>query len=122
PSTAEPAVPPLTLWVRQVLTSSYATQTPSLDLQIPAISALPAPPALTDPNLATDQLAWASREQTWRDDVKQALEQEAAAVAALKSYPLDHRAGNWSAISGCTAALAGEGTQNVSTRMLLASD
>ena len=43
-------------------------------------------------------------------------------MAALKSYPLDHNAGNWSAISGCTAALAGEGTQNASTRMLLASD
>ena len=45
PTTAEPAVPALTLWVRQVLTNSYSTQSPSLDLQIPAVPALPAPPS-----------------------------------------------------------------------------
>ena len=122
PTTAEPGVPTLTLWVRQVLTDSYSTQSPSLDLQIAAVPALPAPPQLSDPNLASDQLAWAAREHAWRDAVTQALKQEAAAVAALKSYPLDHSAGNWSAISGCTAALADQGTQNASTRMLLASD
>jgi hypothetical protein len=122
PTTAEAGVPGLTLWVRQVLTDSYSTQSPSLDLQISAVPALPAPPSLTDPNLATDQLSWASREQVWRSGIEQALRQEAAAVAALKSYLLDHNVGNWSAISGCAAALAGEGSQNPSTRMLLASD
>lgn len=122
PSTAEAAVPALTLWVRQVLTNSYSTQSPSLDLEISAVQPLPAPPQLSDPNLATDQLTWASREHAWRSATTQALEQEANAVAALRSYPLDHNARNWSAISGCTAALAGEGTQNASTRMLLASD
>lgn len=122
PTTAEPAVPALTLWVRQVLTNSYSTQSPSLDLEIPAVPALPAPPNLNDPNLANDQLTWASREHAWRDGVEQALKQEAAAVAALRGYPLDHNERNWSAISGCTAALAGDGTQDSSTRMLLASD
>ncbi len=122
PTTAVGAVPALSLFVRQVSTDSYSTENPVLDLEIPGIPALPAPPKITDPNLATDQLKWASGEQRWQNAVQNALKVESAEVTRLKSYPLDHSAGNYSAISGCTAALADQGVQDTSVRMLAASD
>lgn len=122
PISAVAETPGLNLFVRQVTTDSYATNQPALDLQIPGTPALQAPPNIDDPNLATDQVAWAEQEQRWASAVKAARAAEAGEVAALRGYRLKDTVGNWSAISGCIAALADEGVQNASVRMVVASD
>jgi len=122
PSKAVAARPGLDLYLRQVTTHSFATSRPAPELVIPATPYLAAPPGIYDPSLATDQVAWAAKERRWASAVTAAHAAAVAAVATLRKFRLDQLPSNMSAISGCLAALAGEGVQNRSVRMLLASD
>lgn len=122
PSAAVPARPGLVLWVRTVGTYAYATNQESVEVEVPAIPALAAPPKLSDPSLAVDQVAWAKREAAWASDVQAARAAANKAAATVAGIPLDESSTNMSAIWQCMAALAGSGTQDAATRMILASD
>ncbi|MDA8062047.1 MAG: hypothetical protein M0T80_06370 [Actinomycetota bacterium] len=122
PTGAVPARPGLEFYVHQVTSDSFSTTQPSPEVTVPATPALPAPPGALDPNLATAEVTWASEEARWRKAVGVAHAAALAGVAMLRNFKLDDKVGNFSAISGCLAALADEGPQDPEVRMVLASD
>ncbi len=64
-------------------TNSFATNQQGLEIVIPGVPALPAPPSIDDPNLANDQLTWSTAEALW---AKQDQTASAAASAGESTW------------------------------------
>ncbi len=122
PTVAVRPIPSLSAWIRTVGTNSFGTDSQSLEVQIPGIPGLPAPPSIDDPTLATDQVTWANSEAQWAAAVRVAHIAASLAAAQIRNLKLNQSPYNMSAIWQCMAALAGSGPQNPPTRMTLASD
>jgi len=116
-----PGVPGLNLEVRQVLTDSYSSGDPYVQVSIPAVPALLPEPNVNSANFVAQDIAWQSAKQEVRSaeaSARSAAQQAASAVGAmtLQSYP-----DVLSEIAGCVSALA-ETVPDTNRSLILASD
>ncbi len=119
PNSAQPGFSGLRLLVRPVTTTSFATSSPYLDLTIPSVSPLSAPPSATDPTYAQDFVTWTTDEGKWAAALAAAHAAALAADATVLNFNVAEPANVNSAIYGCVSALS-----NISpgSPILLASD
>jgi hypothetical protein len=96
----------LDLTVRLVSTHASATDQRVVDVLVPAVNGLAAPPAQQDPALAADQTAWNAAAADWNRDHAVATKAAEAGERQLHALALDRTTN--SGIFACVAALGGD--------------
>jgi hypothetical protein len=122
PAGGVPGQPGLHLVLRSVTTASVSTDNSSVDGTIPAVAAIAAEPAPTDPQYNDDLRAWLGAKPGWRRQAATAVAQARKVGGAVRAYQVVRKtnSGVYSCLSGAASEL-GQVPGNV-MRLVVMSD